>query len=193
VSAAGDVTPIADTGAAMSRRSYTDEQKAEALALYAEHGPAVASERTGIAKGTVASWAHRGGVHTSAIETTRVATAVRLATLEQRKAQLAADLMGDIERLRGQLFAPCTERKVVTLAGGQASPSTWDIVDVDHDEPTFGDKKALMTTIAIAVDKVQILTGAATERIDHRHTSPIDEELESLATQLEHEPERVDA
>lgn len=172
----------------MARRSYTDEQRAEALALYAEHGSAVAAERTGIPSGTVQSWAHRAGVATACTQERLALAESAMATLEQRKATLASDLMGDIERLRAQLFAPCTERKVVTLAGGAAMPSTWDIVDVELDQPSFTDQRACMTSIAIAVDKVQILTGAATERIDHRHTTPLDEELERLAGSLEHLP-----
>lgn len=191
--ASADVTPPADNGRAMARRTFTDEQRAEALALYAEHGAAEAARMMGIAKGTVMSWASRAGLAMHATETTTVATEASLASLAQRKAQLASDLMGDIERLRKQLFAPCVERKVVTLSGGQTGSSTWDIVDIEHEQPSFTDQRACMTSIAIAVDKVQILTGEATERVDHRHTTPIDDELASLADQLEHAPATVDA
>jgi transposase-like protein len=188
--ASGHVRSVSDTGSLMARRTYTDEQKAEALALYVEHGAAEAARQCGVAKGTIQSWASRAGVATHATENLLLATEQKLADMAKRKAQLASDLLDDIARLRAQLFAPCCERKVVTLGGGMHSSATWEIVDVEHDRPSFADQKACMTSIAIAVDKVQILTGEATERIDHRHSTPVDDELARLAEQLEHVPEQ---
>lgn len=175
----------------MARRTYTDAEKAEALALYAEVG-GEAARRTGIAIGTLQSWASRAGVQAPASETMALAVEASLVSLAERKARLAAGLMDDIARLRAQLFAPTTERKVVTLAGPHGLGATWETADVELDHPRFTDQKAIMTSIAIAVDKVQILTGEATERIDHRHTTPVDEELERLAASLE-QPGMVDA
>jgi transposase-like protein len=167
----------------MARRSYTDAEKANALSLYVDHGTAEAARQTGIAKGTIAAWASRAGVATLAPENLQAATEMKLLDMDARKAELAADLMGDVQRLRAQLFAPCKIRKVVTLSGGDR-PATAEIVDVNLDQPTFVDQRAIMTTLAIAVDKIQILTGAATERIDMRHSTPIDEELERLTEDL---------
>lgn len=177
------------------RRTYTDEQKAEALALYAEVGPAEAARRTGIAAGTIASWASRTTAEVDAMPDPSVATARRaqmaanveaaVLGLEERKARLAAALMDDIERVRKQLWAPTVERKAMTVNHGNNLGSSVEIVDIDRDQPTFADQRQIMTTLAIAVDKVQILTGAATERIEHRHSSPIDEALEQLSAELE--------
>ena len=49
----------------MSRRVYTDEQREEALRLYADDGLAAAHNATGIPKQTIQSWAKRSGVRTS--------------------------------------------------------------------------------------------------------------------------------
>lgn len=154
-------------------RTYTDAQKADAVAIYVEHGLAEAHRRTGIPKNTIRDWATNAGIDTAAIsgrasEKTAAANEARVEDMAARRAQLASDLMGDVNRLRGQLFAPCVERKVVTLAGSKDEVGTWELVDIDRDQPTFTDQKAIMTTIAIAVDKIQILTGEATERVEHR-------------------------
>lgn len=43
----------------MTRRRYTTEEKLQALALAAQHGPAEASRRTGIKEGTIRCWRKR--------------------------------------------------------------------------------------------------------------------------------------
>lgn len=167
----------------MARRSYTDAEKAEALELHATVGPAEAARRTGITKGTIESWASRAGLQAPASETTAAAVEASLVSLADRKAQLAADLMGDIERLRRSLWEPCVEKRLMTVGTGDGK-SRIQVGECERDQPTFDDQKRIMTTLAIAIDKVQILTGDATERIDHRHTTPIDEELDQLAADL---------
>lgn len=51
------------------------------------------------------------------------------------------------------------------------------------------DKMTRAASIAygILIDKAQLLSGAATGVFDHRHTTPIDEELERLTSELEHQ------
>jgi hypothetical protein len=116
---------------------YTPEQRAEALAILTEHGKAVASERTGIPEGTIASWGSRTGVAAPPAERTAKATAKRVATIAERKAKLAEALMGDAERMR---------------------------VGVTKFEPL--DRKRNVEAVAKAVEVVQLLTGEATERIE---------------------------
>lgn len=175
------------------RRTYTDAERAQALELYAAQGPTAVQEQLGIAKGTVTGWARANGVRTVRNETTAAATAAAVVSIAERKTRLAKDLMGDIERLRTQLFTPCKVRKVVTLAGGKERGEA-EVVDVELEQPSFADQRQIMTTLAIAVDKVQVLTGQATEILEHRVSSPIDEELARLSAELEHQqPESVDA
>lgn len=150
----------------MSRRTYSSDEKTAALDVYRTDGPTAAETATGIPKATIASWARRTGVQTECIPRTAAAVAAAALTMEQRKQALAAALMDDIERLRLQLWSVCTERKAMAVSDGAERGSHIEIVDIEHEQPTFGDQKAIMTSLAIAVDKVQILTGEATSRTE---------------------------
>lgn len=143
----------------MQRIRYTDEQRTEALRLAAQHGKAEAARLTGISAGTIGSWATRAGVSASAADVMRPAIEANAVTLAQRKQALASGLLDDVARLRAELFAPVLERKV-TVAGGVA-----EIVDVAHTRPSSADQKHLMVACAVAIDKVQILTGGLTASI----------------------------
>ncbi len=167
---------------------YTDEQKTEAVALYAEHGLAYAAADTGITKTSIRRWAAEADPPVTppsrADSKTAAATKERLERMEERKQTLAEGLMDDIAQLRERMFAPCTERKIVTIAGSVKEQGTWQVAEVDRDEPTFAEQKSLMTTIAIAVDKVQVLTGGATQRTEHRYESGVDAEIRDLTEAL---------
>ena len=143
---------------------YTQEQRAEGLALVAQVGAAEASRRLGIPKGTLDSWASRARVPAPSPNPVQVER--RVLSVAERKAQLAEDLLDDIQRLRAQLFAPCKEPKAVVVSGGMHHPGHVEVVEVHLNQPRFADQRAIMTSIAIAVDKVQILTGEATARIE---------------------------
>lgn len=149
--------------AAMQRQRYSDEQKAEALRLVVDVGPAEAGRRTGIPAGTIASWATRAGVtgerHTVA---TKAATEQRVATIAERKARLAEALMGDLERMRRDLFAPTVERKA--MAAGQTREV--EIVTINHPTTTHAERRTAIEAIAKAVETVQLLTGGATARTE---------------------------
>ena len=149
-------------------RTYTADEKARARAIYEADGLAASVDRTGIPKGTISGWVTRERWKTHHPEKTRAATATKLAEVDSRRADLALGLMDDIARLRDQLFAPCVERKVVTLAGSRYETGTWEVVDIDRDQPTFAEQRSIITSVAIAVDKVQVLTGEATQRIEHK-------------------------
>lgn len=151
----------------MPAPKWTPEQRDEALRLYTQLGAGEAARQTGIPQPTISSWARRAGVQSDAPAKTAAAVEQARLTMEARKAQLALDLMDDIQQIRAQLFAPCVERKAMVVSDGAQLGSHVEVIDVERDQPSFGDQKAIMTTLAIAVDKVQILTGEATERIDH--------------------------
>ena len=159
---------------------WSDEQRADALEQYKRVGAADASRATGIPASTIASWAHRAGISNG--EAAPVAAIKsRMASVAARKAQLASDLLDDIQAIRAQLHAPAVERKVVVVSDGKDLGSHAEVVDVERDVPTFADQQRIMTTCAIAIDKVQILTGEATERIEHRTLDSIDAEVARLA------------
>jgi transposase-like protein len=127
----------------MARTRYTDEQKADALALYVEHGPAETARRTGIAKGTLASWAHRAGVQSVATELTAAATEAASAKWAERR-QTMVDEIGLVAE------AALSGAAGAVLAGRPR------------------DAKDYATTMAILVDKAQLLGGDATTRHENR-------------------------
>jgi transposase-like protein len=150
----------------MTRRRYTDEEKAEALRLVAEHGHGEAARRTGINPGTIGSWATRANVSSPDPVTSLAPVAKRLATTVERKEALASNLLDDLERLRQRIFAPIVVRKPMSVSLGRGSGSEIEIVDVKLDQPTPQDQRALVSAIATGLGAVQLLTGEATERIE---------------------------
>jgi len=166
--------------------AYTDDQRTEAVAVYATEGMAAAHKATGIPKGTIKGWADKVGAAAPerSKAKTKAATEARTAQLNERKLELAEGLMDDIAQLRDRMFAPCQERKIVTIGGTKDDRGFWTVGEVNRDEPTFVEQKSLMTTIAIAVDKVQVLTGGATQRTEHRYESGVDAEIRDLSAAL---------
>lgn len=127
----------------MTRRSYTDEQKAEALALYAEHGAAETARRTGITSGTIQSWASRSGVATTCNE--RTAAAVEAAQQQWAERRLA-----------------------MVHEMGRVAAKALRVAEHNLDEGTTSKAKDAATTMAILVDKAQLLGGDATQRHESR-------------------------
>lgn len=167
----------------MPQRRYTPDEKNHALDLYAEHGPTAVQDTLGIPKGTVAGWARAAGIRTRSVENLEAGlTAARL-TFEERRTSLAHGLLDDIARLRAELFAPCVERKPLVVSDGPLG-SHVEVVDVERTQPTFAEQARIMTSIGIAVDKTQLLSGAATERHEHVQVDAVDAEISRLVDEL---------
>lgn len=129
----------------MGRRVYTDEQKAEALALYAEHGAAETARRTGIAKGTIQSWASRTGVATTCNEQRQANVEALKARWAERRA-IMVDEIGAVAHMALMRVEQFTAQR----------------------NPSGRDAKDFATTMAILVDKAQLLGGDATSRHENR-------------------------
>lgn len=146
----GTLTPMPPT-------AWTDDQRNQALAVYVTDGPAAAAAATGIPRGTIASWAHRAGVHSVATEKLTTALELQHLTLAARRAELAERLYAEAGALLDQLWTPATVHSFDKDGGFHTG---------ELDEPTFRDKQAIVTSAAILVDKAQLLSGEATERPD---------------------------
>lgn len=153
----------------MPATKTTPEQKAEALAIYAEHGPAEASRRTGIRAGTIAIWAKRAGVTATRRETIVAAVETARLTLAQQRAELAADLLSDARKLRASIWSP-----MMAFHWGSTSERDHSVVTtrtefMEHEigQPTPNDQKNLLLAAAIAIDKSNLLAGEATSRTEH--------------------------
>lgn len=153
----------------MARRSYTPDEKADALAAYVEHGPQEAATVTGIPKSTIASWARRAGVHTRSIENAAARVKAQHVAWEERRLRLAHDI--------GQTAEMALEVTRLNIAAGMVR-----------------DAKDAATTMAILVDKAQLLTGSATARTEVVAVDAVDAEIAALTEALAaNDPQPVDA
>lgn len=139
----------------MPRAQYTPQQKADALVLYAQHGAAETARRTGIPEGTLMSWAHRNGVQSLAAEQTRAAVEAAKAKWDERKLKMVHEI-----------------GSVAQMALAQAEAAVMD--------GKGRDAKDFATTMAILVDKAQLLSGAATQRTEVADRPAAEERLAEL-------------
>lgn len=138
-----------------ARRTYTDDEKHAAVALYAEQGPTAVQEQLGVPKATVTAWGKAAGVGTVRNERTAAATEAARLDWEERRLALTHEI-GEVaemalERVRHIIEDRCSVirhtkdgEQYVIAEGAEA--------------------KAYATTMAILVDKAQLLSGAATSR-----------------------------
>lgn len=131
------------------------EEKARALAIYAESGPAEASRQTGIPRGTVSQMARRAGVTVTRSEQIAGAVEAAKATMAQRRAELA-DIMLREAQVEMQRLRSSVRESRVSAKG--------DLVQWEEPEPSPADRRAIATTAAILVDKSNLLSGEATSR-----------------------------
>lgn len=148
------------------RMQYTDDERAEALRLLAQVGKAEAARRTGIPSGTIASWGSRLSVAAPSVEAQLPALQAKATTIAQRKAALAERMLGKAEAILGQLDASVVEKHVKVVSMGHAQGSSVEIVDVTYDRPPTADQKRIVDTVAVLVDKIQLLTGDVTARTE---------------------------
>ena len=76
---------------------------------------------------------------------TKVATAANVADNKAKRAAIEAGLLDDVQRLRGQLFAPC---KAFNFGG---KDNTYN--EVALDQPVFADQLRIMQAATTAVDR----------------------------------------
>ena len=163
---------------------WSPDDKAHALDLLANGTTLADTHHTsGIPKQTLSRWAKDAGL--DVVRNTEKTARATMASLEQRRTKLASDLMDDADRLRRQLFAPCVERKAVTVSDGHMTGSHVEIVDIDRTQPTFAEQAKIMVSLGIAVDKLQLLTGQATERVEHVAPERTPEQEKELAEVLD--------
>lgn len=123
---------------------YTPTEKEQALDAYLRYGAAEAARRLDIPLRTLTSWAREEDL------TTRVQDIRDLN--EARRMLLADALLGDLHRLREQLFA-------------QTTAIHWDEGELRQetiDQPTFQDKERIVRSMSLLADQISVLTGGKT-------------------------------
>lgn len=123
----------------MPRALHSDEFKREAVALAVSIGPAEAARQLDMKAPTLRSWCSRAGVATDATANTEAATALRRARWEERRSEMVHDI--------GDAAAKALDKVLICL---------------DQDSPR--NAKDYATTMAILVDKAQLLSGGHTAR-----------------------------
>lgn len=156
----------------MSKRVYTPNQKARALKLYTEHGPAHASRQTGIPRATISKWASRGGVTVARNEKTRAATEAAVASravLRERArdlmAQRTVDLLERIEEPHLEFVGKDGRREVLEKAPGSAT-------------------RDYAVSVGILIDKLRLELGEVTDRTERVSKSEFDREVAELVQKV---------
>jgi hypothetical protein len=146
---------------------YTDEQKAEALDLYVEVGPAEAGSLTGIPSGTIRSWAHRADLPRLRYQKTEEATQAAQVRAEQKRAELQELLLDQAVDLMHRMNAPHKDFK------GK------DALEVWWEKAPAAAVQNYATSVAILIDKYRLEMGETTGRTEV--LAPIDLELARIA------------
>jgi hypothetical protein len=139
----------------MTRQTYTDDEKSEALSLYMDVGVAESARRTGINPLTISSWARRAGLHTNAPVKTKEATEALRARAGEMREELRLRMLHKALDLLDRMDAPHVEFK-----GKDASAVTYPIAPA-------GAVQNYATSAAILLDKYRLEVGEATNRTEN--------------------------
>lgn len=137
--------------------AYSDQQKTEAVELYVSVGPSEAERICGVPKNTICAWARKAGAKTT-ISKTAAGRAAQRVKWEDRRDGMAHDL--------GRVAAKA-------LAMAEAA------IDAEDGKLT----QTAITSAAIAIDKAQLLTGGATNRVEHAGYEEREKEIRALVDQ----------
>jgi len=126
-------------------KSWTDQQDAELRALHGQGlTQAECARRMGISNRRVSEHSKVIGLLWDRSKT-MAATSARVADNKAMRSQIEAGLLADVQRLRGQMFAPC---KAFNFGG---KDNTY--AEVALEQPTFVDQLKIMQAATIAVDR----------------------------------------
>lgn len=131
---------------------FEDHEKAAALEIYKIHGPERASVETGASAAAICHWAKEAGVTTQA----PAARSKRVVAAQQKWAERRAIIAEKV----GELADEALDAARGAIADGSSR-----------------DARDYASTMATAIDKAQLLTGGATERVgmEERFTEREDE------------------
>ena len=148
----------------MPKTRYTADQKAEAIALSQDVGVTEASRQLDIHETTIYRWRTEAGVPPSDPQKTADAIAAN--------AQRVQRTWGDF-------------REQEALGAGASALKIRNLISTTIDERAGRGLKDLCIAYGIMIDKAEMLSGQATQRIEVWAQSELDRELRSLVTQME--------
>lgn len=153
--------------------SYTDEQKATAVADYIEHGTTEAAKRAGASYRSVIRWAHEAGVVSQARREKTAEARIALADeYETGRAALRVQALKVAVEVLNRVYEPHKD-----FRGKDADEVWWDVAP-------SGDVKNYVTSFAILVDKMRLEEGKATERTETLTRDVVTAEIARLEAEL---------
>lgn len=135
-------------------RSYTAQQKADALQIYVTQGLAAAAKATGFNKATICSWARRGGIQGPKPDNVRNANAWHQAKLEERR----VELRGEMLRKAADLLQRMDEAHI-DFKGKEA-------VEVEYPIAPAAAVRDYANAFGILIDKFRLEMGEVTNRTE---------------------------
>ena len=151
----------------MGRTTYTEDQRAEAVAMYREHGATHTATTLDIPRRTILDWAKKAG---AVAQADQEKTADARAVAAERVAAVWGDFRED-EALGAGSAAVQLRQRLLTAA------------TADMPEPQL--IRACATAYGILIDKAELLSGRATQRIETWAESELDDEIRGLVAEME--------
>lgn len=152
-------------------RRYTASERARTLQIYREYGPTIAAQRMGIPYETVRRWAKNSGetppTTMAQVATAHAAAAVRTAGKWADVRESEADSAGDAARI--------ARERILDL-----------VITDDHQM-----LRAAVNAYEVLINKAEMMSGQATERIAIWAEQDIDRELRELVHSIEAEKRQL--
>ena len=145
--------------------NYTEEDRANAVAVWKEHGTAEAERRTGITGRTITRWAKAAGEMSQ--DMTQKTSTARAHAAEKVALQWGDYRSGEAAQ-----------------AGAAAAHIRRQVIEAS-DEGNHLLLRARSISYGILIDKAELLSGNATERIEGWAESELDRDLKSLVNEME--------
>ncbi len=161
---------------------YTADQKAEALRLWSEHGTAETARRTDINSRTIIRWASAAGMVSQ--DSTQKMTAAR-----NEAAARVSEVWADYrEKEAAAAGATASRLRTALLEQVEGEPILERIGDDEVQVGTLVNGRnlqSLAVAYGILVDKAELLSGHATERIETWGMDETDRSLRELVSEME--------
>jgi len=162
----------------MNARKYSDDFRAEVLAMYEVDGPAATARLYGMSVHTLKSWATRLGLHSGS--QTKKATEAACAKNEARRTELRGLLLEYAVKLMKRMDAPHIDFK----SAGALGP-----VQVTFPVAPAAACQNYATSVGILLDKYRLEAGQVTDRVEVLALSEIDAEIARLEAQFVDSPD----
>lgn len=176
----------------MPRTTWPTEKRAEALALYVEHGSRRAAEVSEVPAGTIRHWAHEEGLYRDRMARIRATVESRNLSHEVLRSELREELLlaaGElVAAVRSMMREPDPEYKKLPPGEMRSIEERVAALEVEVEDPSPAvwsgrDARDLMVAAGIALDKYRLEMGEATGREETLTLSAVERGIALLEAQ----------